>query len=224
MKIAYPKEKIEGFSRAPIRDSPVGKFPELESSTYKKFQALLYLGFAIEKSVVGKAADYGRECLSDSSSSFLQFYLNLNKSSLVSLRSAIENALRFLVQNNGKSAATLTSVPDLVSEARSLNLFEGSSTKLVNEAYALYQDLCEAVHSSNPKYLSDDVPFRKLTSFVSEKSQVNLQKCESAFGLLMRILFISDPKAVAALDHKHSDFVLDNIPRSLKKAVSSEAK
>ena len=117
MKIAYPAEKIEAFSKACLGESPIGLQSENEKVTYRAFHRLLLANHGIQSHGAVTVKDYATECVADCSLAYLLFFLNLNKASLASLRSSIENSWRYLLQSNGRSAGDFEFIPDLVSES-----------------------------------------------------------------------------------------------------------
>lgn len=218
--IEYPLKKLGDFFKGPVQDAPVGVNLEAEKRVYKRYARILYFDYAISKRSESLDIAFERECVADLSAAYIQFFMNLNKPSLMSLRSALENSWRFVLDANGVNSREYDTVTGLVSEARGRNLYSGISTKYVNKGYDLYKDLCQAVHSSKADYLNKDIPFRSLTGYSKKIANQNLKKCESVFSNVLTLLFIAKPDVIKALESKERDFILDGIPRDVKRAVS----
>ena len=216
----YPLKKIQVYCKNPIQNSPVGLNLESEKTIYKRYTRILYYDFAFSKCDDGTDFSFQKECVADLSAAYLQFFLNLNKPSLMSLRSAIENSWRFLLSCNGVDPRDFDTVTGLVSEVRAQNLFSGMSTNYVNKGYDIYKDLCQAVHSSNADYLNNEIPFRSLTDYSKKACRQNIRKCDSVFLNVLCILFICKPNVIKSLESKSRDFVLDGIAKEVNRAVS----
>lgn len=219
MKIEYPAEQIEAFTRSCLQESPVGIDAGAEKVAYRRFHRLLLANHAVQQNSEAESARYCKESTADSSQAFLLFFLNLNKASLSSLRSSIENAWRYLLSATGGEPDKIDSVPELVSECRALNLLDGLATSTINRGYILYRELCQAVHSTNEDYLNTDVPFRHLTSLDPVRSALNLRLSDEVFQHNLEVFVMADFKALKKLDASSHDGILDGLPKGLKKAL-----
>jgi hypothetical protein len=220
VKIDYPAGKIVQFTKNCLTESPVGSNPDDEKVVYRTFHRLLILDHHLQSNAADGCKEFARECVSDASMAYLLFFLNLNKSSLNSLRSSLENGWRYLLGSNGGSPSEIDSVPVLISESRALNLYDGMSTEIVNDGYILYKELCQAVHSSKDDYLTNDIPFQNLTKLKIEKSTTNLNLAGQVFRNILDTLIVSDFPVIKSLEAKSFDAVMDGLSKSLKRTIT----
>lgn len=221
MNVDKALASIKDFIEKGERESIVGKLGNVEEVTYKRFHSLLLWSLSLQKYLNEELSTVAREAVADASTCYLLFFHNFYKASLLSLRSSIENAVRLTCLASGVDVKDIATVPQLFSEARGLNRFDGLSTSIVNKLYMHYADLCNFVHSSSPDYMSLKIPFKEMSRADDSRANDTIIHIESTFFLLSQLFFVFFSPSIKSLDHKASDFLLDSLPKSIKKQVNA---
>jgi hypothetical protein len=138
---------------------------------------------------------------------------------LQSGRSAIENGLRVFLSTRAVDITSILSVYDLFTESRKHSLFDGLSVEIINNLSSYYADLCQAVHSSNHSYLTQQIPFDDITTPDADKFKMVSEKSELVIYQINRLFFISLLADVKSLEPAIRDVILDSLPKSDKKQV-----
>lgn len=217
MKIEYPVEKIQSFAQNCLSETPVGISSDKEIVVYRAYYRLLAVNHLTAINVPGRK--YLTECISDCSGAYFLFFININKQSMTSLRSSIENGFRYFLKSNGIDPDCIDNIPELIRKCRSINIYGGKSILILNGCYNLYRELCRAVHSSHDDYLSKEIPFQNLTKLDKKASKKNLDLLLKSFQNLLKLIVISNYKAVRKQHSVHFDSILDGLSKELKRAL-----
>lgn len=212
-------ERIKKYIESKKIVSAIEKGDSDQFRQHRVFYRFLHWEFIIQKLPEGTTKQYAIETLSDISAAILQGYINLYKPALQSGRSAIENSLRVFLSTQAIDITAIVSVYDLFTEARKHNLYDGLSVEIINNLSSYYADLCQAVHSSNHSYLTQQIPFDDITTPDPEKFKMVSEKSELVIYQVNRLFFLSLLASVKSLDPAIRDVILDSLPKSDKRQV-----
>lgn len=185
---------------------------------YKKIFALLLFDYIIQSSSLSdEVKEYARESASDiSHGSFLTF-VNLYKPSRVSLRSGIENLLRYLLLTKGVDSPKIKDVYSLFETANRLFKENESQKKRIGLLHGYYSELCKSVHSAGSSYMNLKVPFNKMLEFDEKKFSENRKILHETISIVCEVLFIHNHNLVEEAHHSHKDILADSVSKLVKK-------
>lgn len=187
----------------------------------QEFFAMLLWGLELDIYSGGELSDadlHFRECLSDLASAVFCAVSRLHKPAMMALRSAVENFVKFTLLSSGQVVDT-KSTYELNDRFRAI--FSADSVAIrANSVRVLeiYTRLCGYVHSASPDFMSLSISFEEMLAPDEVKSvevfDVARELSKMFSGLMLKL--IGFPKD---LHHRHSDYVLDRLPRTLKRAI-----
>jgi hypothetical protein len=209
---------VKGFTVDSLFDRP-GKKPKFTTS-YKQLHALLNWAiiFAGGDFTEEKFGDHPQEGISDISQAFALLTFSLYKPSRMMARSAIENIVRVIVADAGGDYKT-KSVHALFDNAKALladNLIE---LPIIHRMIALYGELCLTVHSGHQDHLALRIPFEKVFAYDDEQNTMTLEFLHRTATAMNQLLYSRFSQKLQAIPHKNRDFVLDSLPKTLKRNV-----
>lgn len=189
-------------------------------AVYKKFYSLLIYDFYLQKTLKCKTQKtYAREFTSDFSHGFFLTCIGLYKPARTSLRSGIENLIRFLTLHRGTDAMSLHSVYELFDEANKIYVCEDTQKKRISGLRSIYKELCKTVHSSSADYMNLAVPFNTMLKFDEEKFAGNCKIIRKSSQLAGELLFIEFDKLVREAHHTYKDILFDSVSKSVRKEI-----
>lgn len=160
-----------------------------------------------------------RESLSDIASSIFCTVINLNKPAMMALRSAVENFVKFVILNSGADISDTKSTYELNDRFRLIFATRPVVVRYhVGNLLRIYSDLCMYVHSASPDFMNIDVAYRELLSPNPEKYKSALAVAEN-ISKSMSAIILSVVGSPSNLHHKQVDYILDRLPRTLKRAT-----
>lgn len=184
---------------------------------YKKFYSLLIFDYILQENILAAIEKaYAKEAVSDMSHGFFLSCVGIYKPARTSVRSAIENFIRFLVLHRGVDALSIRSVFDLFDQANSQFKSEPRQKTRIGKLRGVYKELCKTVHSSSADYMNLEVPFGTMLRFDQEKYQSNIdvvRECCSVFG---EILFVEFHDLILKSHHTHRDHISDGVAKSVR--------
>lgn len=192
------------------------------STAYKQLHSLLIWSLLIEEGAFPEK-DFGvhaEEAVSDAAQAFALLTFSLYKPSRVMARSAIENIIRVIVAEAGGDY-DVNSVYSLFDGANAVLFDDKIAKPLVTRLRTLYGELCLTVHSAHEDHVALRIPFEKVFSYDEEQYQLTVGLlCRTASGL-NQLLYARFFQKLGTLAHKNHDFVLDSLPKMLKRSVQS---
>lgn len=193
---------------------------------YKSLDKDLYslLLWGLELNVYGKEdlsrnLLHLRECISDTSTANLCCLLGLHKPGLMSLRSGIENFVKFSLARTDEALTDTTSVYEL--NRRFKKLFaqfppeaRSSSTGLIDK----YSELCKFAHSHSAEYMSLATFYEETISRSDDVFRAGVLEISAVCHQMnsLCLLLVGKPKN---LHRSNYDHILDRAPRTIKRCL-----
>jgi hypothetical protein len=214
------RDFVERFSADTLlsRPKPTAKF----TTAYKQLHALLIWSLLIQKGEFPDAS-YGvhpEEAISDASQAFALLSFSLYKPARVMARSAIENAVRVVVANAGADYG-VKSVYVLFSHANDALTAEPIAKSIIAKLKTYYGKLCLTVHSAHEDHVALRIPFEKVFAFDEDQHELTLDLLSKTAAGINQLLYASFHAKLAKIEHKNRDYVLDSLPRALKRDVQA---
>jgi hypothetical protein len=161
-----------------------------------------------------------RECLSDIASSAFCAVSNFHKPAMMALRSATENFVKFTLLASGQTIDT-KSTYELNDRFKAVFAEDHLRIRLnVFRILEAYVNLCGYVHSASPTYMSLKVSFAEMAVPNPAKTVEVLELAQELSKLFSGVM-LKICGSPTNLHHKQADYVLDRLPRALKRAVSN---
>ena len=211
--------ELKSFIESVKLDAQALSKPSTETKgVYKKFYILLIFDYLLQGNIQG--ADervYAKEAVSDMSHGFFLSCVGLYKPARTSVRSAIENLLRFLLLHRGVDALSINSVFDLFDEANTQFSSEPKQKSRIGKLRGVYKELCKTVHSSSADYMNLEVPFGTMLKFDRKKYQVNVDVVRESCTAFTEILFVEFYDLVLISHHSHRDLISEGVAKSVRR-------
>lgn len=189
---------------------------------YRRFYALLVYDYLISGSDLSEDSKlYAKECFSDLSHGFFLTTISLYKPALTSVRSSVENCIRFSLLLNGSDATKIESVYELFDVANVLYASRKQQKARLNHLRGIYRELCKTVHSASSDYMNLNVPFGTMLIFDDEKFDENQKVLSDVCHFVGELLFIELNSLVRKCHHKHQDILSDAVAKSVRREASS---
>ena len=193
---------------------------EASARAYRRFHGLLLWGLLIEKTTASHK-EFARECLADASSSFFLTLISFYKPSLLCLRSAIENFLRFMVSLDGIDPGLIGTVHQLFAESKKKHAMGTIERPFLDKLHAQYALLCRTSHTTKVDYMSMEVPFSRLNVHSSPKADENLRRIDLVCTQILNLTFCHFHRDLHQIGVGNADLARSFVPRSLRRAVSN---
>jgi hypothetical protein len=160
-----------------------------------------------------------REALSDLSAANFCALSALYKPAMMSLRSSVENFVKFSLAQQGIPIDDTKSTYELNERFKLAFSADPPPVKYFSgTVLTIYSDLCQYVHSANINFMNQSVAFAQMLRVDSDKAADGIGRlhlsCRAFSAVLLRL-----HGAPSRIHHRHRDFILDRLPRSLKRAV-----
>lgn len=221
--------EIDEYFRSLSLTTPLGNKAarEIYLQAYKYFFAILVWNYALsarKRKTIG-ASDpilYFQEFVSDLVQSQILFLIGIYKSGRGSLRSAVENFFRFICLAQGEPIAQIKNTYDLIKAAKRITKATNPEIlPFVEQIATAYGELCKHVHSATIAHMAfidaiEDTLVYRANSFENCCEQTKIS-CMNAG----KIVFWLRSVALKNAGHKSYDFVLDTLPKKLKRLNSS---
>jgi hypothetical protein len=192
------------------------------STAYKQLHAMLIWGLLIPEGEFPekKFGVHPEEGLSDASQAFALLAFSLFKPSRVMARSGIENMVRVAVAHaNGDYA--VKSVYSLFDNADDAFKNDPITKPIISRLKALYGELCLTVHSAHEDHVALRIPFEKVFAFDEGQYLMTVGLLARTASGLNQLLYSLFSGSLQKLTHKNRDFVLDSLPKTLKRNVQA---
>jgi hypothetical protein len=133
-------------------------------------------------------------------------------------RSGVENIVRMVLAGAGGDYQ-VTSVYSLFDNANDALKNQAASRRLLGNLRALYSELCLTVHSAHEDHLALRIPFEKAFSYDEKQFALTIAFLSRASSNINQLLFSYFSDKLHNLEHKNRDFILDSLPKSLKRTI-----
>lgn len=214
------REFVEGFSADSFFQHP--KATPKFTTAYKQLHALLIWSLLITKGEFPeeKFGVHPEECISDASQAFALLTFSLYKPSRVMARSSIENIVRVAVADAGGDHE-VKSVYTLFDNAKATLNDDQIAKAIMVRLKVLYGELCLTVHSAHEDHVALRIPFEQVFSYDEERYFMTLSFLARTASGLNQLLYSRFSRKLQMLPHKNRDFLLDTLPKSLKRDVQA---
>lgn len=212
------QEFVESFKADSFFNHP--KADKNFQPAYKQLHSVLIWSLLIEGGEFpeDKFGIHPKEAVSDLAHSFGLTAFSLYKPARVMLRSGIENVIRMIVANSGGDYK-VSLVHSLFDGANEASKDDVASKKIIGNLRSIYRELCLTVHSAHDEHLALRIPFEQAFSYNENQYLLTVSFLLRATSSVNQVFFSYFSDMLHKLEHKNRDFVLDSLPRSLKRAV-----
>jgi hypothetical protein len=189
-------------------------------SAYKQLHSLLIWSLLIDRGDFPED-QYGihpKEAISDVANAFALTTFSLYKPARVMTRSGIENIVRAVVSSLGGDYQ-VKSVYTLFDSAIALLSDKPIPRRLVCDLRVIYGELCLTVHSAHQDHVALRIPFEQAFSYEDKQFNLTVDFLSRSSSLINKLMFSVFTELLHSLEHKNRDFVLDSLPKWLKRAV-----
>ncbi|MEH6740922.1 MAG: hypothetical protein V7695_20605 [Sulfitobacter sp.] len=211
--------ELKGFiETAQLDASALSNIDSATRAMYRKFYALLVFDDLLQEKLTDEdQRTYGKEAISDMSHGFFLTCIGLYKPARTSLRSSLENLVRFLLLHKGIDALSITSVYTLFDEAKLTFAGNASQKRRLGLLYSHYKELCKAVHSSSKDHMNLEVPFNTMLQFDAGKFAANRNMVKDCCTIAGEMLFIEFNEHVQSGHHSQRDVLSDSVARAVRR-------
>jgi hypothetical protein len=215
-------QEISSFlKRSRFRAEYLEAEPERAKQCYRRLHGLLIIELIAMKAVSGSSRAFLKEGIGDASQAFLLASCNLYKPSLLCLRSAIENVLRFVIAEEGKNPDSIKTVYELFKLVRAKYVANQIAVVQLGRLTNEYETLCETSHTVKETRMSGEVSFERLTRYYSSKANDAFARFSVTSTGLLNFLFIYFHNHITDVDATNGDDLRRLVPRSLRRSLSA---
>lgn len=211
--------ELKSFIETVKLDAQALTKPSTETKgVYKRFYTLLIFDYLLQGSI--QETDeraYAKEAVSDMSHGFFLSCVGLYKPARTSIRSAIENLIKFLLLHRGVDVLSIKSVFELFDEANTYFSSEPKQKSRIGKLRGIYKELCKTVHSTSADYMNLEVPFGTMLSFDQNKFQSNIDVVRECCNVICEILFVEFHGIVLISHHTHRDLISEGVARNVRR-------
>jgi hypothetical protein len=92
---------------------------------------------------------------------------------------------------------------------------------IIGRLRTLYGELCLTVHSAHEDHVALRIPFKRVFAYDEDQHQFTLGLLGRTVSGLNQVLYARFSEKLQKLAHKNRDFLLDSLPKSLKRNIQA---
>lgn len=194
---------------------------ERSKQSYRRLHGLLIIELIGIKTSSDLSKAFLREAVGDASQAFLLSSCNFYKPALLSLRSSIENLMRYVVAQDGTDPVDIKTVYDLFKIVRAKYQDNPLATNQIGRLSNEYATLCESSHTVKDARMSGEIAFHRIAKYYHTKALDTFTRFSVTSTAMLSFCFIYFYADLAKIDVSNGDDLRRLVPRSLRRALST---